>query len=109
VQALFALRVPFRVQSKEKTMTNNLNRGRLSVSLGDGWRNHARMIPAGITPIGLVTRKGLTHSLGIDASGDYWAFGTGKPEKLVRLKVQSAIAAIKTGMHANPLPSENEA
>ena len=76
----------------------NYNKGRVSAQLGDGWKQHARIVPLGITPIGLVTRKELTQSLGVDANGDYWAFGTGSPELLPRFKVQSAIAAHESGV-----------
>lgn len=75
-------------------MATNYNKGPVSVNLGDAWRNHARVVPVGFTPLGTVTRKGLTQSLARDSAGDYWAFGTGTPEKLVKLKVQSAIAAL---------------
>lgn len=79
-------------------MSTNYNKGPIGITLGDGWRQHARMVPVGITPIGLVTRKDLTQSLGVDASGDYWAFGTGRPELLPRAKMERIIAKLKTGM-----------
>ena len=83
-------------------MATNLNKGPLSVTLGDGWKTHVRIVPDGLRPLGLVTRKGLTQSLGVDQSGEYWAFGTGRPEPLPRQKVQGALAQLATGMGQKP-------
>jgi len=72
----------------------NLNRGRVSVRLF----NAAQTLP-GYHILGEVTRKGEMCTLGVDQSGEYWALALGqRPELLPRIKVQSAIAAIKTGM-----------
>jgi hypothetical protein len=77
---------------------NNLNRSRFSLQLGDGWKTHARVIPVGFEPIGLITRKGLTQSIALASDGEYYAFGTGKPELMPKHKVQMCIAEIKTGI-----------
>jgi hypothetical protein len=76
----------------------DINRGRVTVVLGDGWKHHARFVPSGFEPLGLVTRKNLTQSLARGPDGEYYAFGTGTPEQLRKQKVEGAIAAIKTGM-----------
>ena len=85
-----------------RTMATNLNKGPLSIALGDGWKTRARNVPIWLRPLGLVTRKGLTQSLGVDQSGEYWAFGTGTPEPLPRQKVQGALAQLATGMNQKP-------
>ena len=79
----------------------NLNRGRLSVTLGNSTeRAH------GLETLGTVTRKGKTHALGVDQWGAYFAFGQSvKPELLPAAKVQAALAAAHTGI-ANPSQAE---
>lgn len=74
---------------------SNVNRGRLSVTLGQC----AYRVP-GLQTIGTVTRKGQTLGLAVDPLGEYFAIGDGKPQLLPKIKVQSAIAALKTGMGA---------
>lgn len=75
------------------------NTGRVRVTeLGDAWKEHARMVPQGITPLGTVLRGGRAHAFGRDSDGDYWIFGDGRPEPLNRPKIERAIAAITTGM-----------
>lgn len=74
---------------------NNLNRS-IRVHLGDEWRNYARMVPVGFTPLGTVTRKTLVQAFARDQEGNYWAFGTGTPEPLPQAKMQRSIAAILT-------------
>lgn len=74
---------------------SNLNRS-IRVHLGDEWRNHARMVPVGFTPLGTVTRRELVQAFARDLDGNYWAFGTGRPELLPQAKMQRSIAAILT-------------
>lgn len=76
-------------------MATNLNKT-IRVHLGDEWRNHARMVPVGFTPLGTVTRRELVQAFARDRDGNYWAFGTGTPEPLPQAKMQRAIAAILT-------------
>ncbi len=65
-------------------------------SLGEDWRNHARMVPQGLTPMGTLTRDGRPHAFGRDADGEYWIFGDGRPERLPAIRIQKGIAAIST-------------
>ena len=76
-------------------MAANLNRS-IRVHLGEEWRNYARMVPVGFTPLGTVTRKTLVQAFARDQEGNYWAFGTGTPELLPQAKMQRSIAAILT-------------
>lgn len=88
-------------------MSNNPNRNVRVQSLGDAWRNHARMVPQGITPMGTVLRAGRVHAFGRDPSGEYWIFGDGRPELLPQAKIQRAIASIQTRA-IQPLDVENQ-
>lgn len=65
-------------------------------SLGEAWRNHARMIPVDITPLGTLTRDGRPHAFGRDPEGEYWIFGDGRPERLPAIRIQKGIAAVLT-------------
>ena len=76
-------------------MAANLNRS-IRVHLGEEWRSYARMVPVGFTPLGTVTRRELVQAFARDQDGNYWAFGTGRPEPLPQGKMQRAIAAILT-------------
>lgn len=89
-------------------MQNNgrMNRGRISVDIGAEWRAHAPAIPAGLTPMGTVSRGGFVAVLCRDAHGQYWAVGAGKPDLLPTIKVQSAIGAQATGIDG---PSSRQA
>lgn len=85
----------------------NLNRS-LRIFLGDQWRQHARMVPVGITPLGTVARKDLLQAFGRDESGNYWAFGTGRPEPLPQAKIDRAISAIILREATTPQTAEND-
>ena len=63
-------------------------------SLGGAWKQHARMIPVGITPLGTVNRGGKVHAFARDAMGNYWIFGDGRPERLPTIRIQKGIAAL---------------
>lgn len=63
-------------------------------ALGEAWRNHARMVPVGLTPLGTLTRDGSPHAFGRDAQGEYWIFGDGRPERLPAIRIQKGIAAL---------------
>jgi hypothetical protein len=78
------------------TNENNLNRAARVLSLGETWREYARMVPVHITPLGVVQRKHLIQAFGRDDGGNYWTFGTGRPELLPQAKIQRAIASIST-------------
>ena len=66
------------------------------------------MVPLGIIPLGIVQRKHLVQAFGRDELGQYWAFGTGKPELLPHAKVQRAIGAIELGLDQGlkPIPEK---
>jgi hypothetical protein len=81
-------------KTRENTMATNLNKGALRVDLGLHWHQYAPTVPHGLTPLGTVTRKGVTQALAIDANGDYWAFGNGPIDRLPRQKVAGALAAL---------------
>lgn len=82
---------------------NNIRRCRISVELCAVDR---RDVPAGMLALGTVTRKTLTQILAMDERGAYWAISAGvRPEPLPAVKVQSAIAAVKTGMSGRARPS----
>ena len=66
------------------------------IALGESWREYARMIPDGFTPLGTVKRMGRIHAFGRDPSGEYWIFGDGRPERLPQEKMQRVIASILT-------------
>lgn len=61
--------------------------------LGESWRDHARMVPGHLEPLGAVHRDGRVHAFGRDQAGDYWIFGDGRPLLLPRPKMQRGIAA----------------
>jgi len=63
-------------------------------SLGESWRDYARMVPVGITPLGTLTRDKRPHAFGRDQSGEYWIFGDGRPERLPTIRIQKGIAAL---------------
>lgn len=63
-------------------------------SLGNAWRDYARMVPVDITPIGTLTRDKRHHAFGRDPSGEYWIFGDGRPERLPTIRIQKGIAAL---------------
>jgi len=63
-------------------------------SLGEAWRDYARMVPVGITPLGTLTRNGRPHAFGRDQAGEYWIFGDGRPERLPAIRIQKGIAAL---------------
>ena len=63
-------------------------------SLGEAWRDYARMVPVGITPLGTLTRDKRPHAFGRDQSGEYWIFGDGRPERLPAIRIQKGIAAL---------------
>ena len=75
-------------------MATNLNKGALRVELTPAWRSVAPTVPHGLTPLGLVTRKGVTQALGVDDAGAYWAFGNGPIDLLPAQKVAGALAAL---------------
>lgn len=63
-------------------------------SLGEAWRDYARMVPVGITPLGTLTRDGRPHAFGRDREGEYWIFGDGRPERIPTIRIQKGIAAL---------------
>ena len=63
-------------------------------SLGNAWRDLARMVPVGITPLGTLTRDGRPHAFGRDQAGEYWIFGDGRPERLPAIRIRKGIAAL---------------
>lgn len=71
-------------------------------SLGDTWQPLARMVPQGLTPLGTLTRDGRAMAFGRDVAGEYWVFGTGRPEPLPKIRIQKGIAAL-TVKSENPL------
>ena len=64
------------------------------LELGEAWKQHARMVPVGFTPLGTVNRGGKVHAFARDAMGNYWVFGDGRPEPLPAIRVQKGIAAL---------------
>lgn len=79
-------------------MAANKNRSVRVLTLGENWREFARMKPEGMDGLGTVQRAGSIHAFGRDQSGQYWIFGDGRPEQLPTEKIERAIASIKTGM-----------
>jgi hypothetical protein len=72
------------------------------IETGEAWRDHARMVPQGITPLGTLTRNGRTHAFGRDSAGDYWIFGDGRPEILPRIRIEKGLGAL--AMREAPKP-----
>lgn len=68
------------------------NRGRLSVSLGEGWRLYSNTIPAGSRALGTVTREtGETGVLIVTGIGIYAQLNDGVLRSLPQGKVVAAI------------------
>jgi hypothetical protein len=64
------------------------------LTVGNEWRNHARMVPVGITPIGTLSRDGRIHAFGRDTLGEYWIFGDGRPEQVPRIRIEKGLGAL---------------
>lgn len=74
------------------------------LTLGDTWRQHARMVPPGITPMGTLTRNGRAHAFGRDPLGEYWIFGDGRPERLPKIRIEKGLGAL--AMREAPKPDD---
>jgi hypothetical protein len=72
------------------------------LTTGEAWRDHARMLPEHLVPVGTLTRNGRTHAFGRDPAGDYWIFGDGRPEILPRIRVEKGLGAL--AMREAPKP-----
>lgn len=75
-------------------MATNINRNVRVQTLGEAWRDYARMVPQGFTPLGTVVRAERIQAFARDEAGEYWIFGDGRPELLPQAKIQRAIAAL---------------
>lgn len=76
------------------------NRGRLAVTLGDGWRLYSNTIPAGSRALGTVSRDGTqseTGALIVTAAGIYSQCNAGTLRSLPQSKVVAALAAARAG------------
>lgn len=64
------------------------------LELGEAWKQHARMVPQGFTPLGTLRRGDRVHAFARDELGEYWIFGDGRPERLPAIRIQKGIAAL---------------
>jgi len=79
-------------------------------STGEAWRELARMVPQGLTPVGTLTRNGRAHAFGRDVQGEYWIFGDGRPEPLPKIRIEKGLGALamREGAKSSAGGSENE-
>lgn len=78
---------------------NHDNRGRLSVTLGDGWRLYSNTIPVGSRAIGVVSRApGQTGALIVTAIGVYAQCNAGALQSLPQAKVSAAVQAARNDL-----------
>lgn len=84
-------------------MATNINRNVRVQALGEAWRDHARMVPVGFTPLGTLRRGDRVHAFARDGLGKYWIFGDGRPEPLPQAKIQRAIAALSILAKSDPI------
>lgn len=76
------------------------NRGRLTVTLGDGWRLYSNTIPAGSRALGIVKREGDHSDVGvlvITGAGIYAQCNAGVLRALPQSKVTAALGEARTG------------
>jgi len=69
------------------------NRGRLTVDTGGNWRLYTNSVPAGMTPVGVVTRDGIEAGalMRVDATGCYVQVNAGAVRTLDGRKVAAAL------------------
>ena len=72
------------------------NRGRLTVTIGDGWRLYTRTIPAGSRALGIVSRDGAEQgALILTAVGIYAQCNAGVLRSLPQAKVAAGLKLTK--------------
>ena len=78
----------------------SINRGRLSVTLGDGWRLYSNTIPPGSRALGVIARDGDQSDVGVlilTGAGIYAQCNAGELRSLPQSKVAAALSKARTG------------